>query len=304
MSKGSFRHGKGKVVSSLLAITLVSSSMVGSTVSKSAVQADETDVLRMDLIEVVLNDVGSTSLTEVRTEDTVDTYERASTSLVTQISNIHSEIQRSVELEEAKLKEQQRIAEEKAEAIRLEEERIRIEAEKARLAAEEAERKRQEEEQRRLAAEAVGDNVPNWMSGCRSNFKAYMGYKAVTCTSSPQYKLLNGESAYTDSATGIRMVDDRYCIAVGSYYSTTVGQKIDLYLETGVVIPCIVGDCKANCHTNSSTHQYCLSNGSVAEFIVDYTVFNLLKDGSGTVNWCVGECGSFDGKINKVVLVD
>ena len=100
------------------------------------------------------------------------------------------------------------------------------------------------------------------------------------------------------------MVNGRYCIAVGSYYTTTVGQKLDLYLETGVVIPCIVGDCKADCHTNSESHQFCLSNGSVAEFIVDYSVFNYLKDGSGTVNWCVGDCGSFNGRINKIVLVN
>lgn len=145
-------------------------------------------------------------------------------------------------------------------------------------------------------------DVPNDAYGCNSNFKAYMSYRAVTCTSSPQYQLLNGDTAYTDTNTGIRMVGDRYCVAVGSYYSATVGQKLDLELSTGVVIPCIVGDCKADYHTNS-TNQFCLHNGSVAEFIIDYDVFDYIKDGSGTVNFCTGTCGSFDGSIVRVGLV-
>lgn len=145
-------------------------------------------------------------------------------------------------------------------------------------------------------------DVPNDAYGCNSNFKAYMSYRAVTCTSSPQYQLLNGDTAYTDTNTGIRMVGDRYCIAVGSYYSTQVGQKLDLELSTGVIIPCIVGDCKADYHTNS-TNQFCLHNGSVAEFIIDYDIFDYINDGSGTVNFCTGTCGSFDGSIVRVGLV-
>ena len=47
-----------------------------------------------------------------------------------------------------------------------------------------------------------------------NSFKAYMSYTAITNTSSPQYKLQ--QQAYTGNY-GIRMVDDRYCIAVGSY---------------------------------------------------------------------------------------
>lgn len=141
--------------------------------------------------------------------------------------------------------------------------------------------------------------VPNELRGCRSEFKAYMSYKAVTDTSSKQYKLLNGVSAHTDAVSGIRMVDDRYCVALGSYYTDVVGTKVDLKLSNGTVIPCILGDCKSNKHTDES-NRYCMTNGGVAEFIVDYRVFRKVNDGSGTVNFVEG----FDGEIESISIVE
>lgn len=140
-------------------------------------------------------------------------------------------------------------------------------------------------------------DVPNWDVNCNSWFKSYMPYTAVTDTSSSQYELLNGSDAYTDINTGIRMVGDRYCVALGSYYTTEIGQKVDLVLDNGNVIKCVLGDCKADCDTNAS-NQYA-GSGDVAEFIVDYNIFNNLKDASGTVNWVYG----FEGDIVNVVLV-
>lgn len=146
-------------------------------------------------------------------------------------------------------------------------------------------------------ASEVYMDVPNWDVNCNSWFKSYMPYTAVTDTSSSQYELLNGSDAYTDINTGIRMVGDRYCIALGSYYTTEIGQKVDLVLDNGNVIKCVLGDCKADCDTNAS-NQYA-GSGDVAEFIVDYNIFNNLKDASGTVNWVYG----FEGDIINVVLV-
>lgn len=146
-------------------------------------------------------------------------------------------------------------------------------------------------------ASTVYMDVPNWDVNCNSWFKSYMPYTAVTDTSSKQFKLLNGSEAYTDNNTGIRMVGDRYCIALGSYYTTEIGQKVDLVLDNGNVIKCVLGDCKADCDTNAS-NQYA-GSGDVAEFIVDYNIFNNLKDASGTVNWVYG----FEGGIVNVVLV-
>lgn len=127
-------------------------------------------------------------------------------------------------------------------------------------------------------------NLDKWdidynVTSYNPNFKAYMPYTAITNTASAQYKLLNGENAYTDSQTGARMVNGRYAIAVGSGYTSEIGDKIDVYLSNGVIIHCILGDVKADCHTDS-TNTYNTYNGNVVEFIVDYAVFN--DDGSGS----------------------
>lgn len=116
-------------------------------------------------------------------------------------------------------------------------------------------------------------NVPDGEGACDSTVRTYMPYTAVTNVASEQYALLNGPAAWTDVETGLRMVGDRYCIAVGSGYSQKIGTKINLVLADGSIIRCITGDAKADEHTDSS-HRYQKYDGSVAEFIVDYQYFN------------------------------
>ena len=116
-------------------------------------------------------------------------------------------------------------------------------------------------------------SVPNHEEGCKSYNFTYMPYTAVTAKSSAQYQLLNSDECYTDPVSGIRMVEDRYCIALGSGYTHTVGQKVDLIMEDGSIVECILADCKSDAHTDAS-HKYHSKDGSVAEFVVDYTAFN------------------------------
>jgi len=107
---------------------------------------------------------------------------------------------------------------------------------------------------------------PQWVEmdvPSNNSFKSYMDCKYITDESSDQYKL---KFEYLSSASGIMMVDDRYVVAVGSYYTTEIGCRIDLVMENGAIVNCIVGDCKADKHTDSSNRQN--PNGSVVEFIV------------------------------------
>lgn len=97
-----------------------------------------------------------------------------------------------------------------------------------------------------------------------SKLMSYMSYKAITNTSSRQYKLQ--KIAYTGNY-GIRQVNERYCIAVGSYYTTKIGTYIDLILKNGTVIPCILADCKDDQHTDDN--NILTFDGSLAEFVVD-----------------------------------
>lgn len=98
--------------------------------------------------------------------------------------------------------------------------------------------------------------------------KTWANYQAVTMKSSPQYKLLNASNCYTDTETGIRMVDDCYCIALGSYYGSKIGQKYLIKLSSGNEFKAILCDQKANRHTDAN-NQYALNNKDIIEFYID-----------------------------------
>lgn len=97
-----------------------------------------------------------------------------------------------------------------------------------------------------------------------NSFKSYMDADCITAKSTPQYKL---KSKYVLGNYGVWTVDGRYCIAVGSYYTTTIGTYIDLVMENGSIVPCILADCKADNDTDWTNRQN--PNGSIAEFVVN-----------------------------------
>ena len=95
--------------------------------------------------------------------------------------------------------------------------------------------------------------------------KAYENYSAITNTLTPHYAL--EQVAHTDDH-GFRIYDNRYLIAIGTYFKAPVGTYIDVELQNGVIIPCIVGDIKADVDTEEN-NVYSLSCGCATEFIVD-----------------------------------
>ena len=99
------------------------------------------------------------------------------------------------------------------------------------------------------------------------HFKSFMDYRTITDKTSKQFDMQNNE-AYTDVNTGLRMVNDRYCIAVGSFYTKTIGKKIDVVLENGTIIPCIFAE-----------------DGSVIEFIVDTPLLDNKVIHSGNIEF-------------------
>jgi hypothetical protein len=85
-----------------------------------------------------------------------------------------------------------------------------------------------------------------------------------------QYKLQ--QHAYTDEY-GLRKVNERYCIALGTYFfenvdNDIIGTYLDLILENGEVIHCILGDIKDDKHTDANNITT-TKNGCLSEFIVD-----------------------------------
>ena len=96
-----------------------------------------------------------------------------------------------------------------------------------------------------------------------NSFKSYMDASCITNISTPQYQL---KSSYALADNGIYTINGRYCVAVGSYYTTQIGTLVDLIMENGSIVPCILADCKSDKDTDNTNRQN--SNGSIVEFVV------------------------------------
>lgn len=129
------------------------------------------------------------------------------------------------------------------------------------------------------------------------NFKSYMPYTALSSKSSKQYAL---QGIATTGFGGIRTVNDRYCIAVGTALDCEVGQYITLVQENGVELDCIVGDIKDNRDTESN-NIVTSANGCVSEFIVDQSNMDMTAKKLGSMN---GLGDDWDSKVIEIVVWD
>ena len=124
-----------------------------------------------------------------------------------------------------------------------------------------------------------------------TTFKSYTYYTALS-KRSIQWKLQ--EKAYTDE-NGLRKIEDYFLVAMGSYYSTRIGDCFRITTDTGATFKVMLCDSKANKHTDSK-NMYTLENNCMVEFYVDKTNFNLLPKIRGTLS----VFPQFDGSIIKV----
>lgn len=113
----------------------------------------------------------------------------------------------------------------------------------------------------------------------KDKIKSYMSYKAITLKTSDQYRLQ--KIAYTDE-NGFRKVGDRYCVAVGSYFTDVIGTYLDIILSDGTVIECILADQKADKHTDAD--NILAGDGSLVEFVIDKSALNQKVKRSGDVS--------------------
>lgn len=125
-----------------------------------------------------------------------------------------------------------------------------------------------------------------------TSFKSYMDYRCITNVSSIQYQLQ--QQAYTDDK-GLRKIGDDYCVALGTYYTSSCGERFEITLSNGNSFTVIVSDIKNDAHTDR-TNRYNPLNGNVVEFIVDTNVLSneVIYHGS------VGHYEEFSGEIISV----
>lgn len=110
------------------------------------------------------------------------------------------------------------------------------------------------------------------------DFKSYMDYRTITSWLQKDLQDIAETGTY-----GCRMVEDRYCVAVGTACDVIVGDYIDLVLENGTIIPAIVGDIKADIHTQDN-NLVTAANGCCSEFIVDMDSMDSYVKRTGSVS--------------------
>lgn len=143
-------------------------------------------------------------------------------------------------------------------------------------------------------------SIPNY----DTSFKTYMDYRKITDKTSAQYMLQM--EAYTDDM-GLRKYEDHYIVAMGTYYSDDVGDTFKITLDNDTSFNVIIGDIKADCHTDSK-NMYSpvydedgnFVSANVIEFIVDTKKLNRSVKRLGTVS----AYDDFKGNIVKIERTD
>lgn len=112
--------------------------------------------------------------------------------------------------------------------------------------------------------EYVGEEISVCASGTA---KTYMDYRATTVRSSRQYQFIHNNLT-VDETTGFLYDEDGFIgAALGSFYGE-IGDRFYFTLESGVVLPIVKCEEKADEDTDSSG-CYHTSDNSVIEFVID-----------------------------------
>ena len=140
------------------------------------------------------------------------------------------------------------------------------------------------------------------------NFKPYTRYTAYNLKSSQQYKLQ--KAAWTETRTGIRIVTDpngvdRYCVALGTAWAggqpKHIGRCLDVYMENGAVLHCVLADVKRQEDTVEGANLYGKTYNDVLEFIVDGQKISQAVKTTGNVSNAGPE---FVGGVERIEVFD
>lgn len=155
-------------------------------------------------------------------------------------------------------------------------------------------------QKRYICSKYLRKNRKKYITYSSPSTKTFKSYEDANCITD-SLSLAQGklkEKYHLDYRSGIWMVGDRYCIAVGSYYTKQIGVKIDLVLSHNGrkhILKCITADSKADKDTirNHRIHK----DGSVVEFIVDTIVLPPKVKNRGDVSFSGNK---FKGKIKQI----
>lgn len=131
--------------------------------------------------------------------------------------------------------------------------------------------------------------------------KACTDYRCYNIPSTPHWRLQ--QCAWTDEY-GLRRFNDDYIVGLGTYYSTDIGDRFEITLDTGRVFTIILGDNKADCDTDETNRYkpcsyYNPEDANVLEFIADFDVMPDWVYARGTID-CLDD---FSGNIAQIKYI-
>lgn len=137
--------------------------------------------------------------------------------------------------------------------------------------------------------------VPN----ISSHIKYFTDYRCYNLQYTPHYRLQ--QVSWTDEQ-GLRRFNNDYIVALGSYYSTNIGDRFEVTLDTGMVFTIILGDGKwdADCD-ELCMYMPCFDYegnqaANLLEFIIDEDVLDAEVYDYGDLN-CME---NFKGSVTKM----
>lgn len=136
-----------------------------------------------------------------------------------------------------------------------------------------------------------------YKSPSSNTFKSYEDSGCIT----DSYAIAQGrlKTKYTlDDDTGVYMVGNRYCIALGSYYTNYIGTKVDLVLNNNGkkhILKCIAADSKAD--KDTIKHHKIHKDGSVVEFVVKSKMLPEITRKMGDISYVSKK---FRGRITSI----
>ena len=137
-----------------------------------------------------------------------------------------------------------------------------------------------------------------------SSAKTYMDYRATTLVSSRQYQFIHNY-LNVDKKTGFLYDDECFiAVALGSYYGT-IGDRYYFTLDSGIVLPLVKAEQKADEDTDYSG-CYQKYDKSIMEFVIDsdYASSYFGSRGNGLVlNGNYNNYSLFSGNIVKIEKV-
>ena len=146
-----------------------------------------------------------------------------------------------------------------------------------------------------------GEEIENC---ARTGAKTYMDYRMTTVVNSAQYQFIHNNLT-VDTNTGFLYDKDGFiAVALGSYFGK-IGDRFYFTLDSGVVLPLVKAEQKADVDTDAMGCQH-LYDTSIIEFVIDsdYAGDYFWNNGNGLVlNGNYNNYPLFDGDIEKVEKV-